>query len=82
MTATEPDTDALALVDEGVLPLPRAARFCGIGVDEMRELLTAGVLPHTRHNRLILVPRVAIKRYLAASLRDKLVPLPTARKKS
>jgi excisionase family DNA binding protein len=60
--------DALALAAEGALPVVEAARFLGISRSRLYELMQDGEVRFLRIGRRRVVPRVALREFLADRL--------------
>lgn len=60
--------DAERLLEEGMLKVPAAVAFSGYSRTKLYELMDAGLLPYVKIGRSRRIPKVALKRLLAAHL--------------
>ncbi|MCZ7618890.1 MAG: helix-turn-helix domain-containing protein [Myxococcota bacterium] len=67
---TDIDHDAEALCAEGVYSIPEAIEFCGVSRAELYRRMESGEIPHLMRGRRRLIPRVGLRRWLAAGLRS------------
>lgn len=63
----DPLPTAVDLCGDGCLSIPRAARFCGLGVRMFQQLLAVG-----RIETLRVVPKGGLVRFLAVRLAEEL----------
>ncbi|MCC7421805.1 MAG: hypothetical protein IT428_16115 [Planctomycetaceae bacterium] len=71
-----------ALLAEGTMKIPEAAKFLGVDSDMIFRLLSEGLLPWTqlRPNGVRLIPKAALKRLLEQNMvnAESFTPAPVA----
>lgn len=68
----DPLPTAVDLCGDGCLSIPRAARFCGLGVRMFQQLLTVGRIETLRVGKRRVVPKRGLARFLAVRLAEEL----------